>query len=454
MIVCKFGGTSVASAEQIMKVANIVKTNPERKIVAVSAPGKRSSDDIKVTDLLIELAEAALLNGDVEQKLQNVVNRFKAITENLELGEEILQIIAKDLRERIDGDRSNHELFTDSLKAAGEDNNAKVIAAYFNKVGIPAKYVSPKEGLIVNDLPERTYALPEAYDNLSKLKDEQKVIVFPGFFGYTKNGTLRTFDRGGSDITGSILAAAVNADLYENFTDVDCVFAANPRVVNDPCAIHEITYREMRELSYAGFSVFHDEALMPVYKQGIPVNIKNTNNPSAPGTLIVSSRSLSPRAVTGISADSGFSILYVSKYLMNREVGFGRKLLQIIEEENISYEHTPSGLDDISVIIRSDQLTPEKEERIVSRVKDELQSDDAHFRHGFSMIVIVGEGMRNNTGLAARAATAISATGANIEMINQGSSEVSLVFGVQSEYGDQILKSLYNEFFASVASAY
>ncbi len=454
MIVCKFGGTSVASAEQIKKVASIVASNPERKIVAVSAPGKRSSDDIKVTDLLIKLAEAALLNGDVEQTLQNVVNRFKAITEGLELGEEILQVIAKDLRERISGDRSNRELFIDSLKAAGEDNNAKVIASYFNKIGISAKYVSPKEGLIVNELPERTYALPEAYDNLSKLKDEQDVIVFPGFFGYTKNGILRTFDRGGSDITGSILAAAVNANLYENFTDVDCVFAANPRVVNDPCAIYEITYKEMRELSYAGFSVFHDEALMPVYKQGIPVNIKNTNNPMAPGTRIVSSRPLSPRPVTGISADSGFSILYVSKYLMNREVGFGRKLLQIIEEENISYEHTPSGLDDISVILRSNQLTPEKEARIVSRVKDELLCDDVQFRHGFSMIVIVGEGMRNNTGLAARAATAISATGANIEMINQGSSEVSLVFGVQSEYGDLILKSLYNEFFASVVSTY
>jgi aspartate kinase len=452
MIVCKFGGTSVASAEQIMKVASIVKTNPERKIVAVSAPGKRSSDDIKVTDLLIELAEAALSNGDVEHKLLSVLNRFKVITENLGLSDDIANVIEQDLLERINGDRSNRELFIDSLKAAGEDNNAKIIAAYFNVAGIPAKYVSPKEGLILNDLPERTYALPEAYENLRKLKDEDVVIVFPGFFGYTKNGTLRTFDRGGSDITGSILAAAVDADLYENFTDVDCVFAANPRVVNDPCEIREISYREMRELSYAGFSVFHDEALMPVYKQGIPVNIKNTNNPSAPGTRIVANRSVSPRSITGISADSGFSILYVSKYLMNREVGFGRKLLQIIEEENISYEHTPSGLDDISVIMRSNQLTPEIEARILRRVEEELHSDDVHFRHGFSMIVIVGEGMRNNTGLAARAATAISATGANIEMINQGSSEVSLVFGVKSIHENQILKSLYNEFFATSAT--
>lgn len=453
MIVCKFGGTSVASAEQIKKVANIVKSNPERKIVAVSAPGKRSGDDIKVTDLLIELADAALNNGNVEEKIHTVVSRYQAIAEGLGLDQLICDVIAQDLRGRVGGDQSNHELFIDNLKASGEDNNAKLIAAYFNLAGLPAKYVSPKDGLILNDLPERTYALPEAYENLSKLADEKEIIIFPGFFGYTKDGVLRTFDRGGSDITGSILASAVGAKLYENFTDVDCVFAANPKVVNDPVEIKEITYREMRELSYAGFSVFHDEALMPVYKQGIPVNIKNTNNPSAPGTRIVPTRPATGRPVTGISADGGFSILYVSKYLMNREVGFGRRLLQIIEEENISYEHTPSGLDDISVIMRSNQLTPEIEERIVRRVREELYADDVHFRHDFSMIVIVGEGMRNNTGLAARAATAISATGANIEMINQGSSEVSLVFGVRSEFENQILKALYSEFFAAVPSA-
>lgn len=453
MIVCKFGGTSVASAEQIKKVFNIVKSNPERRIVAVSAPGKRSSEDSKVTDLLIDLADAVLNGGDVEVKIEAVVARYKLITEGLGLDNTMSTIIAEDLRMRVQGDQSNKELFIDTLKASGEDNNAKLIAAYFNLAGLPAKYVSPKEGLVVNDLPERTFALPEAYENLRKLKDQEEIVIFPGFFGYTKDGVLRTFDRGGSDITGSILASAVSADLYENFTDVDCVFAANPKVVNDPVDIEEISYREMRELSYAGFSVFHDEALMPVYKQGIPVNIKNTNNPSAPGTRIVQTRGESNRPVTGISADDGFSILYVSKYLMNREVGFGRKLLQIIEDENISYEHTPSGLDDISIIMRSNQLTPEKEARIIDRVKYELHADDVNFRHNFSMIVIVGEGMRNNTGLAARAAAAISSTGANIEMINQGSSEVSLVFGVRSEFEDQILKGLYQEFFLAVPTA-
>lgn len=452
MIVCKFGGTSVASAEQIKKVASIVKSNPERKIVAVSAPGKRSSDDIKVTDLLIDLANTVINKGDVEAKIKAVVNRYRNIAEDLGLDNTISDIIEQDIRGRVTENWSDKDLFLDNIKASGEDNNAKLIACYFNAIGIPAKYVSPKDKLILNDFPERTYALPEAYENLSVLKNTEEIIIFPGFFGYTKAGVLRTFDRGGSDITGSILASAVGAKLYENFTDVDCVFAANPKVVNDPVDIKEITYREMRELSYAGFSVFHDEALMPVYKQGIPVNIKNTNNPSASGTLILPTRPATNRPVTGISADSGFSILYVSKYLMNREVGFGRKLLQIIEEENISYEHTPSGLDDISVIMRSSQLTTEIEERIVKRVKIELCADDVQFSHNFSMIVIVGEGMRHNTGLAARAASAISATGANIEMINQGSSEVSLVFGVRSEFEDQILKGLYEEFFATITS--
>lgn len=452
MIVCKFGGTSVASAEQIKKVASIVKSNPERKIVAVSAPGKRSSDDIKVTDLLIDLANTVMNKGDVEAKIKAVVERYRNIAEDLGLDNTISDIIEQDIRGRVTENWSDKELFLDNIKASGEDNNAKLIACYFNAIGMPAKYVSPKDKLILNDFPERTYALPEAYENLSVLKNTEEIIIFPGFFGYTKAGVLRTFDRGGSDITGSILASAVGAKLYENFTDVDCVFAANPKVVNDPVDIKEITYREMRELSYAGFSVFHDEALMPVYKQGIPVNIKNTNNPSASGTLILPTRPATNRPVTGISADSGFSILYVSKYLMNREVGFGRKLLQIIEEENISYEHTPSGLDDISVIMRSSQLTPEIEERIVKRVKTELCADDVQFSHNFSMIVIVGEGMRHNTGLAARAASAISATGANIEMINQGSSEVSLVFGVRSEFEDQILKGLYEEFFATITS--
>ena len=337
-------------------------------------------------------------------------------------------------------------------KAAGEDNNAKLIADYFTHIGMEAQYICPKKaGLLVNNRPERVQALPEGYDQLEKLTDEPGIIVFPGFFGFTEDGTLRTFNRGGSDITGSIVAAAIRAELYENFTDVDSVFAANPNIVDNPIAIEKLTYREMRELAYAGFSVFHDEALMPAFLRSVPVCVKNTNNPEAPGTLIVKDRDHSAQPVIGIAADSGFSTLFVYKYLMNQEIGFGRRLLEILEDEEIPYEHTPSGIDNLSVIIRSKFLNEENRKRIIHRVKEELNADDVHLRTtDYSMVVLVGEGMRHTTGLAARAATAIARTGANIEMINQGSSEVSLVFGIDKKDETIILKSLYEEFFSLV----
>ncbi|RNF38394.1 aspartate kinase [Planococcus salinus] len=448
MKVCKFGGTSVASAKQLKKVAAIVKEDPARQIVVVSAPGKRYEEDEKVTDMLIKLVQAALSGEDVSHPLEAVVERYAIIAGELGLGKEIVETIEADLEKRLQEDKQNAALFTDQLKASGEDNSAKLVAAYLTSIGLPASYINPKDaGLVVNGLPDRAQALPESYTNLSALNRRDTISVFPGFFGYTREGVLRTFERGGSDITGSILAASVKAEMYENFTDVDCVFAANPRSVENPVEIEQMTYREMRELSYAGFAVLHDEALMPAYKAAVPLCIKNTNNPKSSGTMIVAERDISNRPVIGISADSGFSTLYVSKYLMNREIGFGRKLLQILEDEQISYEHIPSGIDNLSVIIRSHQLSPEKEARIIERVKNELYADDVHIRSEFSMVVLVGEGMNNSTGLAARATDAIARTGANIEMINQGSSEVSLVFGVLKKDEKKILNELYKEFF-------
>ncbi|ARJ39077.1 aspartate kinase [Sporosarcina ureae] len=451
MKVCKFGGTSVASAEQIRKVVDIVVSDPSRKIVVVSAPGKRFSSDIKVTDLLIDLANASLAGEDTLDSLQMVVDRYKEIAEGLGLDEEIAQVIEQDVIRRLNKDQSDEILYVDSLKAAGEDNNAKMIAAYFRHIGVEAEYVNPRDGgLLVNHRPERVRALPEGNEKLCKLRDKEGIIVFPGFFGYTEDGTLRTFNRGGSDITGALLAAATNAELYENFTDVDSVFSANPTVIENPRAIDAMTYREMRELAYAGFSVFHEEALVPAFRHKIPVCIKNTNNPSAPGTMIVRDRDHSLQSVVGIAADKGFSTLFVAKYLMNLEIGFGRHLLQILEEEEIPFEHTPSGIDNLSVIIRDEHLTPEKEARIVKRIGQELCPDDVHFQRGYSMVVLVGEGMRHARGLAARAASAIARTGANIEMINQGSSEVSLVFGIQEKDENIVLRELYQEFFSEV----
>lgn len=453
MKVCKFGGTSVASAEQIKKVAAIVQSDPSRKIIVVSAPGKRFAEDEKVTDLLIKLALAAGQSENVEDELAEVVHRYRLIAVGLELGEEIIEVIESDLRERLATNREDESLFMDTIKAAGEDNNAKLIAAYFNHIGIEAQYACPKEaGLLVNNRPERVRALDEGYDRLEKLREAPGLVIFPGFFGFTEDGTLRTFNRGGSDITGSLVAAAIRAELYENFTDVDSVFAANPTVVDGPIAIDKMTYREMRELAYAGFSVFHDEALMPAFLRSVPVCIKNTNNPEAPGTMIVKDRDHSAQPVIGIAADSGFSTLFVYKYLMNQEIGFGRRLLEILEDEGIPYEHTPSGIDNLSVIIRSKFLNTQNSERIVQRIKEELEADDVKLRNtDYSMIVLVGEGMRHTTGLAARAASAISRTGANIEMINQGSSEVSLVFGVDKKDENKILRELYTEFFQKAA---
>lgn len=449
MKVCKFGGTSVASAEQIKKVVDIVLADVERRIVVVSAPGKRNSQDTKVTDLLITLGETALRGNDTTKALDAVVKRFSSIAEELHLEQSIIETIQQDLKQRVEADKGDAVLFMDAMKAAGEDNNAKLIAAYFQSIGVNARYVSPLEGgLLVTDRPARVQALPEGDEQLAKLKDDSAIIVFPGFFGFTKDGTLRTFNRGGSDITGSLLAAATGATLYENFTDVDSVFSANPSVVIEPEPIEKMTYREMRELAYSGFSVFHDEALMPAFRKSVPVCIKNTNNPQAPGTMIVSERQKSAkRPVVGIAADDGFVTLFVDKYLMNQEVGFGRKLMQILEEEDISFEHTPSGIDNMSVIFRAEYLDPEKEKRVIARVQNELNPDDIHLQHDLSMIVMVGEGMRHTTGLAARATTAISKTGASIQMINQGPSEVSLVFGVLTKDEDTIIQALYQEFF-------
>ncbi len=451
MKVVKFGGSSLANGEQLQKVFNIVVSDPERKFVVVSAPGKRHEQDIKVTDLLIQCAENRLQGKEIQPVFDEIIGRYESIAEELSLGTEIIDDIRTNLQGLLNETGEDHDHFLDAVKASGEDNNAKLVARFFQSKGVEARYVNPRDaGLYVTDEAGSARVLPESYDNLYKLRELPGIIIFPGFFGYTKEGKVVTFARSGSDITGAILANGVKASLYENFTDVDAVFSVNPKIVKNPKEIRELTYREMRELSYAGFSVFHDEALIPAFKAGIPVNVKNTNNPSAPGTRIVSERSNSNGPVVGIASDKGFCSIYVSKFLMNREIGFGSKLLSIIEGFGLSYEHTPSGIDDISVILRDDQLDPYLEEEIIKKIKEELQPDDVKIEHGFSLIMIVGEGMRKNIGLTARAAKAFAKAGVNIEMINQGSSEVSLMFGVKEDDEKKAVQALYEEFFASV----
>ncbi|MGQ9632447.1 MAG: aspartate kinase [bacterium] len=448
MKVSKFGGTSLATAERIRKVCEIIIADPERRLIVVSAPGKRYKDDIKVTDLLIACAKRRLERSSAEDELQAVIARYREIAQGLALPEEIVDMITADLRGRLAMDASNRERFIDAMKAGGEDNCAKLVAQFLRSMGVEARYINPKDaGLLVSNEYGNARVLPESYENLRTLRSIPGVMIFPGFFGYSPEGYLVTFSRGGSDITGSILAAAVGADIYENFTDVDSVFAVDPNIVPHPRAIPELTYREMRELSYSGFSVFHEEAFLPVFRSGIPVCIKNTNNPHLSGTMIVPKRQRTASPVVGIASDTGFCIIYLSKYLMNREIGFGRRLLQILEEENLSYEHTPSGIDNISVILREKQFDLDTEARVVQRIRDELEVDDIAVERDLALIMIVGEGMRHTVGIAARATGALARAGVNIEMINQGSSEISMMFGVKATDNVKAVRALYREFF-------
>ncbi|KAB8138417.1 aspartate kinase [Gracilibacillus oryzae] len=447
MKVAKFGGSSVANAEQLRKVANIIQDDQDRKVIIVSAPGKRFSEDTKVTDLLIEMGEAFLNSDPYEDKLEVVLNRFKDITSELNISEDVIAEIKQGVLDIFASDRSD-DLKMDAIKATGEDSLAKILSVYLQSLGLKAVYLNPKEaGIFVSDNPGSAQILDESYDQLYKLRDREEIVIIPGFFGYTKDDKLITFSRGGSDITGSIVAAGVKADLYENFTDVDSVYCVNPNIVSNPKEITSLTYKEMRELSYAGFSVFHDEALIPAFKADIPVCIKNTNNPSAMGTIIVSKKEPQPNPVVGIASDTGFVSIYISKYLMNREIGFGRKLLTILEDEGISFEHTPSGIDDISVIIRESRMTQEKEERVVARIKEELHPDTVHIDRDLALIMVVGEGMDSTVGLADKATHAFAKANVNLEMINQGSSEVSMMFGVKASKVNDSVKALYEMFF-------
>ena len=448
MKVSKFGGTSLATAKQIRKVFDIVTTDPERRLIVVSAPGKVHKEDIKITDLLIACAEQFIKNGSAEKELNAVIGRYRKIAEGLELSNVIIEQITADYLERLQADKTNRESYLCGIKAGGEDNCAKLIAQFFRDNGVDAQYINPKDaGLLVSAEHGNARVVPESYKNLSALKGLPGIMIFPGFFGYSPEGSIVTFPRGGSDITGAILSAAVKAEVYENFTDVDGVFAVNPHIVSNPQVIPELTYREMRELSYAGFSVIHDEALTPAFHADVPVCIKNTNNPSAPGTMIVPKRTAGKNPVVGIASNDGFCSIFVSKYLMNREIGFGRRLLQIFEEEGLSYEHTPSGIDNISVILRKDCFDETIEKHVVQRIKTELEIDNVFTDRNLALIMIVGEGMQHTVGLAARVTGAFANASANIEMINQGSSEISMMFGVRTEDSRKAVKALYREFF-------
>ncbi|UTH12583.1 aspartate kinase [Macrococcoides canis] len=447
MKVCKFGGSSVADAQQIKKILKIINEDNKRKYIVVSAPGKRYKEDIKVTDMLIALIEAVLLKKDHQDLITQILDRFLQIEKELNIDHSLIETFRTQLNDYIKRYQHQPERLTDALKSCGEDFNAQLIANYNNEQGIKTTYFSPGDiGLIVSDEPSNAVVLEKSYETImNKLVDVEGKVIIPGFFGINENGDINTFSRGGSDITGAIIASSVNSDVYENFTDVSGIFSANPNIVNQPASIIQLTYEEMRELSYAGFNVFHDEALLPVYRSRIPVNIKNTNDPDHPGTLITNSRQSS--GVVGVSCDSGFVSINMKKYLMNREIGFTRRLLSILEDMNISYEHMPSGIDDISVILRAHQLEG-KESKLLEKIENELKVDALSIEKNIAILMVVGLGMKTLVGTANKATEAFKTNNINLKMINQGSSEISMMFGIEEKDADRAVLAAYEAYFA------
>ncbi|GMA46557.1 aspartate kinase [Tetragenococcus muriaticus] len=448
MKAAKFGGSSLADATQLRKVVEIIKADDTRRFAVVSAPGKRFATDKKVTDLLVELYHKRNKNEPIDSLITEIFEHYQEIGQSFQIEEEVLQQIYQSLLDLKDLAMEDNPHFFDKILSSGENNNAKLIAGVLQAEGVNARYIDPQElGIIVSDEPLNARILSSSYKSINRWRNSPEVLIIPGFFGYTESGEVCTFSRGGSDITGAIIAAAMEVDLYENFTDVNGISAAHPGVIHHPEPIREITYREMRELSYGGFSIFHDEALMPSYRAKIPVVIKNTNDPNHPGTLITTERKNKDQPIVGIASDSGFSMIYLNKYLMNREVGFTLRVLEIFKEFGLNYEHMPSGIDDISIILRANQLTPEIEEELLRKIAYVIDPDELRIIHNLSMVMIVGEGMKQRVGSMAEGTAALARKKINIEMINQGSSEVSIMFGIHEDREQDAIRTLYYTFF-------
>ena len=432
--VVKFGGSSLADAEQFRKVAEIVKSDPDRRFVVASAPGKRYRDDVKVTDMLYHCYDMVRNHEDISAYYAQIAERYNGIIR--ELG---LQF---DISGELDYIRNaiTHHSGRDFAASRGEYLNSLILAKYLGFDFIDAEsVVFFRENGVYDE--EKTKQ--EMREELKK----HRYAVIPGFYGVMPNGTIKTFSRGGSDVTGSIVAQAADASLYENWTDVSGFMMADPRVVKNPEPIKTITYRELRELSYMGASVLHEEAVFPVRNAGIPINIRNTNDPNAPGTMIVAGTKEydTERIITGIAGKKGFSVITIEKDLMNAEIGFGRRVLDVLEDNEIPFEHLPSGVDTMSVVVASEYLQG-REEKLIASLNKRVRPDSVVIEDGMALLAIVGRGMVKAKGTAARVFDAISRADVNIRMIDQGSSELNIIVGVEERDFDKAHNAIYHEF--------
>ena len=434
-IVCKFGGTSLADATQLRKVEAIVRSDPRRRIIVPSAPGKRDSSEPKVTDLLYLCHEMAVLRTDFSDPFKTLEQRF--VEMERELG------LPPRLQERLETFRQelSQGVTADFAASRGECFNGQLLAELLD-----ATFVDPARHIVIQ--PNGSVD-PISYQRLAEaFADSERLYVMPGFYGSDVHGRLKTFSRGGSDISGAIAARAAGALLYENWTDVSGMLMADPRLVQDPAPMVEVTYREMRELSYMGASVIHDEATLPVREAGIPICIKNTNDPGAPGTSIVTK--LSPEVeksteIAGIAGKRGFCMVCVEKSLMNKEVGFAYRLLGIFERRGINVEHCPSSIDGINVIVEAAELG-DQSEAVIEEVRRVLQPDRVELERDLALIAVVGEGMAHSVGIAAKVFRALSDARVNVRVINQGASELNIIVGVAPDDYETAVRALYAVF--------
>ena len=431
--VVKFGGSSLASAQQFKKVADIIKADPARKYVIPSAPGKRFKDDTKVTDMLYECYGLAEAGKSYKKNFAAIEARYREIIEGLELDLSLDQefaIIEKNFKERAG---SNY------AASRGEYLNGIIMAAYIGFTFIDAATVIFfKEDGSLDE--EKTDEILSA-----KLKACDKAVV-PGFYGAMPDGSIKTFSRGGSDITGSIVARAAQVDVYENWTDVSGFLVADPRIIENPEGIEVITYKELRELSYMGAGVLHEESIFPVRQQGIPINIRNTNAPEDNGTWIVGSTcQKSKYVITGIAGKKGFCSINIEKDMMNAEIGFGRKVLQAFEENGISFEHVPSGIDTLTVFVHQDEFM-HKEQKVVAGIHRLANPDSIEIESDLALIAVVGRGMKSTRGTVGRIFSALAHVNVNVRMIDQGSTEQNIIIGVANEDFETAIRAIYDIF--------
>lgn len=431
--VVKFGGSSLASARQFKKVGDIIRADKTRRYVIPSAPGKRNSKDEKVTDMLYACYDAASTGGAYKKILEKIKERYQEIIDGLDLNLNLDHEFDRIEENFVKG------IGRDYAASRGEYLNGIVMANYLGY-----EFIDAAEVVFFDE--NGNFEAEMTNQELSERLEHVERAVIPGFYGSRHDGSIKTFSRGGSDVTGSIVARAIHADLYENWTDVSGFLVADPRIVQDPEVIETITYKELRELAYMGASVLHEDAIFPVRKEGIPINIRNTNKPDDKGTLIVESTCRKPRyTITGIAGKKGFCAINIEKAMMNAEVGFGRKVLGVFEKYGISFEHMPSGIDTMTIMVHQDEFE-EYEQSVIAGIHRAVEPDSVDLEADLALVAVVGRGMKATRGTAGRIFAALAHARINVKMIDQGSSELNIIIGVKNADFEAAIKAIYDIF--------